>query len=364
MLLSEVVAQLEALAPLELAESWDNVGLLVGDPQASVSRALFAIDLTRAVLREAEQKKCELVVAYHPPIFSGLKRVVAGSTAFDAIARGIALYSPHTALDVAKGGTNDVLGDVVGMGAARSALRPGAPKDVEYKLVTFVPADACERVAQALFEAGAGKIGNYSSCSFRSPGQGTFFGEAGADPKIGEAGRLEAAEELRLETIVRIADVPAVVAALRASHPYEEPAFDLVRLAAPPSKLHAGLGRIGDVEPVPRAALFEKIKKGLGVTELLVAGQTDGIAKRVAVAAGSCGDMFKDAIAGGADVYLTGEMRHHDAIAASAKMTVICALHSNSERAALGVFAKRVKERAPTLEVVASEVDRDPFRVV
>lgn len=363
MRLSEVMSVLGDLAPLRLAESWDNVGLLAGDPAADIAGALFAIDMTADVLAEAQQKSCNLVVAYHPPLFAPLKRVTAESLIFKAISDRIAIYAPHTALDSAKGGTNDVLGDLVGMAGARSALRAPPAKDAEYKLVTFVPENAFEKVAGALFEAGAGHIGDYSKCSFRAPGRGTFFGEAGTNPTVGASGHREDVPELRVETVVRTADTAKVIAALRASHPYEEPAFDLVHLAAAPEAGHLGIGRVGDVAPIARAALVEKIKKGLGVDHVLVAGSLDGNVKRVAVTAGSCGDLYKDAIGSGAELYLTGEMRHHDALAASQRMTVVCALHSNSERVAMKTFAGNVKAKAPSLDVVFSDRDRDPFRI-
>jgi dinuclear metal center YbgI/SA1388 family protein len=226
MQLSTIIAILEEIAPPSLAESWDNVGLLSGDPNQDISGILLTIDYSPAVAEEARANQCDLVIAYHPPIFHPLKRLVAGSLVFDAIRRGVAIYSPHTALDVAEGGTNDLLADVLGL-TDRQPLRPGELKPTQYKLVVFVPVEAVQRVSRALFEAGAGNIGNYSSCSFRSPGTGTFFGREGARPAVGEAGRLEQVEEVRLETIVPITGVNAVLGALRQSHPYEEPAYDL-----------------------------------------------------------------------------------------------------------------------------------------
>jgi dinuclear metal center YbgI/SA1388 family protein len=367
MRLSEVVAQLAALAPPAYAEAWDNVGLLTGDPAQTVTRALVTIDLTEDVLSEARTKKCELIVSYHPPIFSPLKRITSESLIFKAISDRIAIYSPHTALDVAQGGTNDVLADVVGMHADRVALRAPAlgsdGKDVGYKLQVFVPEDACEKVSRALFDAGAGKIGKYSSCSFRSAGTGTFFGEEGASPRVGSAGKLEEVAELKLEAVVPAEKVSEVVRALRASHPYEEPAFDLIRVAAAPASSKIGLGRVGAIDPIARQSLIQKIKNALGVSHLLVAGKTDGIVKRVAVGAGACGDLYKDAIAAGADFYLTGELRHHDAIAASRKFTVVCALHSNSERITLKMLSKKLNALAG-FEAVISESDRDPFQIL
>ncbi|MEO8877024.1 MAG: Nif3-like dinuclear metal center hexameric protein, partial [Polyangiaceae bacterium] len=263
----------------------------------------------------------------------------------------------------AQGGTNDVLADAIGMHADRRALRAPENKDAGYKLFVFVPEEACDRVSQALFTAGAGQIGKYSSCSFRSPGTGTFFGEAGTNPKVGVAGKLETVTELKLETLVPATKVGDVIRALRASHPYEEPAFDLVRVAAAALPSRIGLGRVGTVDPIDRKALLQKIKTALGVSHLLVAGKTDGAVKRVAVGAGACGDLYRDAVAAGADLYLTGEMRHHDAIAAGRKITVVCALHSNSERITLKMLAAKLNELAG-FDAVVSETDRDPFQIL
>ncbi len=358
--LRDIVASLETLAPLSEAEPWDNVGLLWGDETMPVGKVLACIDYTPAVAEEARTEKAGLVVAYHPAIFSGLKRLPGQSPIFGAIRAGIALYSPHTALDVAPGGTNDVLADAVGLGE-RAPLRRLTRDDRHKKLVTFVPEEALDRVAQALFEAGAGWIGNYSACSFRTPGTGTFFGEEGAAPRVGEAGKLERVAETRLETLVSDAALPAVVRALYAAHPYETPAFDLVRIAEPP--VERGLGRIGPWAG-ERAELVQGLKEKLGLEHVLVAGPANGRAKRVAVAAGAGGALLDDAVKQKADVFVTGELKHHDALRAAARgMTVVMTLHSNSERAALASFGARLGAALPGLEVTQSRADRDPFSI-
>ncbi len=361
----DLVDVLERLAPLRYAESWDNVGLLVGDPDAEARRVLVTVDYSAAVAKEAREKDVSFVVAYHPPLFAAVKRVPHEALWADAIRRGIALYSMHTALDVVRGGTNDVLADVCGVTAEeRRPLRMFAGREGSAKLVTFVPPEDVERVSEALFAAGAGRIGAYSRCSFRGAGTGTFFGEDGAKPVVGEAGRLETAEEVRLETVVPTAQLAAIVRALRASHPYEEPAFDLVRLAAPPEGV--GLGRVGPLAaPVPRRALVERVKRELGLAHVLVAGPTDTDASRVAVAAGAGGELLDDAMGARADVFVTGEVRHHDALRAALRgVTVIAALHSNSERRAVRAFAAALGDAAPGLDVTASTADADPFVIV
>src|SRR5438046_4858722 len=201
MQLAELIKIMEEIAPTRDAEAWDNVGLLVGDPQQAFSGSMLAIDYTPEVACEAPGAKCDAIIAYHPPIFDALKRITAGSLIFDAIRRGVAIYSPHTALDVAPGGTNDVLADILEL-KDRAPLKLIEPKATQYKLVTFVPQDALEKVSRALFDAGAGRIGNYSSCSFEIKGTGTFFGESGANPTVVQPGKLGRVEEIRLETVV------------------------------------------------------------------------------------------------------------------------------------------------------------------
>lgn len=362
MKLKDLIDAMERIAPMRYAESWDNVGLLVGDPAQSILRVLLTIDYTEPVAAEAKALNCDAIIAYHPTIFSPMKRITAGSVVFDALQRGVAIYSPHTALDVAAGGTNDVLCEVLGL-AEISPLKLSETNASQYKLVTFVPQEHLERVSAALFEAGAGRIGDYTSCSFRSRGTGTFFGQPGTNPTVGKSGQLEQADEVRLETVLDIKRTSAVVAALKKAHPYEEPAFDLQQLAVPPQGI--GIGRIGTfVEPVDRRDIFGRIKRGLGIDHLLIAGPREGKISRAAVCAGACGDLFNDALAQKAELYLTGEMRHHDAIRATlAGMTVVCTLHSNSERATLRKLAERLKKDLPGLDLVLSKVDRDPFTI-
>jgi dinuclear metal center YbgI/SA1388 family protein len=365
MKLQDLLSALEEIAPTRHAESWDNVGLLVGDPDQDVSGVMLTIDYTPEVACEAAGVDANAIVAYHPPIFEAIKRITstgATSLVFDALRRGVAIYSPHTALDVASGGTNDMLADVLEL-RERSPLKLAQTKSTQYKLVTFVPHDALEKISRALFAAGAGRIGNYTSCSFRSPGTGTFFGEEGTNPAVGESGKLEAAEEMRLETVVAITKIEQVIRALRESHPYEEPAFDLNQLAAPPEGV--GIGRVGKLpENVTADMLANRIKRELEIDRLLIAGDPQRLVRRAAVCAGACGSLLDEAISQRVDFYLTGEMRHHDALkAARAGITVICTLHSNSERAVLKRLAQKLRERLPGLPVHQSQMDRDPFVV-
>lgn len=366
MKVDDLCRAMDRLAPTRFAASWDNVGLLVGDREAPLSRVLVTIDLSPAVWDEAKALGVEAIVAYHPPIFEAKKRFVAGDPAFEAARRGVAIYSPHTALDAAQGGTNDVLADALGM-TDRAPLDPFADKDAEYKLVVFVPEDAVERVAAAIADAGAGTIGDYTHCTFRSAGVGTFLGGAEARPVVGERGRLEHAPEVRLEAVCPIARAPRVVDALLAAHPYETPAYDLVRIAPARRKgaYVPGYGRVGDVHPASVGALVERLKAELSLDRVLVAGPKEGTVERAAVGAGACGSLLPAAIRAGATFFVLGEMRHHDALAAAAAgVTVVATLHSNSERKALVPLAARLRDALPGVVVTESFADRDPFAFV
>jgi dinuclear metal center YbgI/SA1388 family protein len=366
MLLTQILTALEEIAPLAAAETWDNVGLLTGDPQQEIHRILLTIDYTPAVAVEGRNLHCDLIIAYHPPIFSAVKRITAdgpSSLIHDAIRRGVAIYSPHTAWDAAPGGANDALADALGL-VNLAPLRTATPAARQFKLVTFVPEAHLTIVSDALFNAGAGHIGNYSHCSFRSAGTGTFLGGEGTAPTIGKPGQLETADEIRLETIVPTHRVGEVIAALRKSHPYEEPAFDLAVLAAPPAS--TGPGRIGHLpSPLPLGDLIAKVKKELNLKSLIVAGDPQRLISRAAVCAGAGGELLDDAIAARADLYLTGELRHHDAIkSARAGTALICTLHSNSERPSLTRLKSRLSQALPTLpEAMLSQSDQDPFQI-
>ncbi len=367
--LTEVLKELDRIAPLDLAEPWDNVGLLVGDPAATVKRALLTIDYTDVVAAEARGSHCDLVISYHPPIFEGHKRLTADRSTrliFNAIRDGVAIYSPHTALDAADGGTNDALADTLSL-TSRKPLRYRETKPTHYKLVTFVPPEAIERVSDALFDAGAGSIGtigNYTRCSFRSRGIGTFQGNSESNPAVGEAGKFERVEEIRLEVILEKSNAQTAVEALRKSHPYEEVAFDLQVLAAP--TVPAGIGRVGLLpSEITLEMVANLLKRSLGVDHLLVAGNKDSMIKTVAVCAGAGGELVRDVIASKADLYITGELRHHSVLELQrAGVNVLCTLHTNSERLVLQHLARRLKSALPAFEFIVSSDDRDPLSIL
>jgi len=357
----DVLAQ---IAPPELAAEWDNVGLLIGDPARPVRRALLTIDLTAAVLAEARRQRAEMVLAYHPPIFRPLNRLTPqeAPVVYEAARSGLAVYSMHTALDAAPGGTNDVLAEVVGIVQPRP-LEPSVQSGYR-KLTVFVPPGDLDRVAEAAFQAGAGRIGSYDRCSFYTRGLGTFRGGPGSRPRLGRAGRFERAEEFRLEVIVPASRLEEVVSAVRAAHSYETPAVDIYPLEQRPAG--TGQGRIGPLaRPAGLTAIVARLKRALGLRGLLIAGRRRGRYASAACCAGSCGSLFRAAGRAGAELYVTGEMRHHDALAAvAAGLTVICTGHSNSERITLSRLAGRLRRALPGLTVRVSRADRDPFEVI
>ena len=364
----DITQQLESFAPLHLAEEWDNVGLLVGDAEATVRKLILCIDLTGAVLDEVIAAGAQMVMAYHPIIFKPINRLTARSqpVVYKAARKGIAVYSMHTALDVVPGGTNDVLAESMGL-TELQPLDPTTGRD-QCKIVVFTPPADLGNVATAAFEAGAGKIGGYSDCAFFSQGMGTFVGGEDTNPTLGAPGRAEAVEEVRLEVIAPLSCSTEVVGAIQDAHSYETPAIDVYRLESLPGD--CGLGRVGTLDKaVTERALIARIKKAIGVGNVSLArprGRTD--AAKVSVAAccaGSCGSLAESAARAGATFYLTGEMRHHQALAAtSAGLTVVCVGHSNSERKILRLLAKLLKKSLPKLQTAIARKDVDPFEIV
>jgi dinuclear metal center YbgI/SA1388 family protein len=363
----DVVEVCRQLAPLEAAQDWDNVGLLAGDPAASVQRVLLAIDLTPQVAAECVQGRYEFVLAYHPPIFKPIKRLTADAAGpeaavFACVAAGAAVYSMHTALDAAPGGTNDVLAGLAGL-ADPQPLVWDAPAARESKLVVFVPASHLEAVAEALFAAGAGRIGDYEKCSYRLDGEGTFFGGEATQPAVGRKGVLEKVAEVRLETVCPNRSLPQVVAALRETHPYEEPAFDIYPLTPRP---RAGIGRVGRLaRPCSLKQLAARLKKGCAADRVEVVGDPAQSVERLIIVAGAAGSLPFQAGLGPGDAVITGEMRHHDALSiARAEAAAVVLGHWHSERPTLASLARRLAEKLAGVNVQVSTKDAAPLRAL
>jgi dinuclear metal center YbgI/SA1388 family protein len=367
---------LEGIAPLHYAESWDKVGLLVEPRRSRRLRNLFlTIDLTQEVLEEALDLNSDLICAYHPPIFRPLERFRSSRTgeriAMEVLRSGAALYSPHTALDAAPGGINDWLAEAftIDEGSLRPLqTRNETTEGQELKLVVFVPADRADDLRRSLSEAGAGTIGRYVECSFNLEGRGTFRGQAGSRPAVGRAGRLESVDEVRMEMVASRSDLGALVEIIRRDHPYEEPAWEAYPLESRP-QVGVGPGRqLRLREPTVLTALVRRVKRHLGLKRLRVAAaprhRDDGeTLSTIALCAGAGGSVLEGRRA---DLYLTGEMRHHDVLAANAAgISVILCDHTNTERGYLPRLAERLeKALGEGVAIHLSQCDRDPLEIV
>ncbi len=368
--LAKVTEALNAIAPLDGAEAWDNVGLLHAPSRPRrIKAALLTIDLTDAVFAEAVERRAELIVAYHPPIFSEVTRIGALKPAVvRAIERRIALYSPHTALDAAPGGVCDWL--VAGLGAV-DPVQPihhhhERPAGETMKIVTFAPRDAADGLRAAMSEAGAGAIGDYDQCSFNLDGHGTFRGGESTHPAVGRRGRLERVAETRLEMVSSTGALPEALAALRRAHPYEEPPIEVYALQPRP-RADAGPGRVATLaKPIARTTLIRRIKRYLGLRHVRLAAPASAMAgdkvKTIAVCPGAGGSLFKSL--GGIDLYLTGEMRHHDVLAKTeAGAAVVLTDHTHTERGYLPTLRRRLRA-AVDIDVHVARRDREPLDIV
>lgn len=368
--LADVVAVLEALYDPRMAEEWDAVGLVTGDPGQPVRRVLFAVDPVDEVINEAVEWGADLLVTHHPLLLRGVHSLATdrpkGRAVTMLVRAGIALQVAHTNADVARPGVSDALADVLGIEDTRS-LRPIAQAALD-KVVVFVPPDAVEAVVDAMAAAGAGRLGDYERAAFMSEGTGTFRPLPGATPTVGRVGAVERVGETRLEMVAPPARVAAVVQALRAAHPYEEPAFDVLLTRPVPGD--RGLGRVGQL-PAPETlrAFGERVASALPRTAsgARVAGDLDAIVRTVAVCGGAGDDLFDDVRRAGADVFVTADLRHHpasEALAHGSPALVDCA-HWATEWPWLGQAEARVSAaltlRGTTVETRVSQLVTDPW---
>ncbi len=342
----EIAGVVERIAPSALAEDWDNTGLQVGDPDGEVDQVLVALTPLTEVFEEAEEIGANFLLFHHPLIFRSLTSVNITSYPGDLIARAVrdnlAVYAAHTNYDAAPGGVSVALAESLGL---RSPLRVMVPKGEMRKLVVFVPEEYADVIADTLAEAGAGVIGEYTHCTFRAPGTGTFFGSEGTNPYAGEKGRLERVSELRLETMVPAHAAPRAAAAARAVHPYEEPALDIYPVDGHPEG--CGYGRLGRLpEPLAPEELREYVSESLGFPARLVANpRRERPVERVAVLGGSGGSFVREAALSDVDAYVTGDLDYHDALLAeSLGLVAIDAGHAATELPSLEPLARRLAE--------------------
>jgi dinuclear metal center YbgI/SA1388 family protein len=359
---ADVRAYLDRFAPPALAADWDNVGLLLGDDTAAVQRIITCLTVTPPVVAEAVAERVNLIVAHHPILFRGAKRLSMatpdGRLVWPLARAGVAVYSPHTAFDNTAGGINDSLARRLGLTGVRPLrARAGEPR---CKIVVFVPASDLAKVSDALFAAGAGVIGQYEECSFRLPGTGTFFGTDSTNPTVGQKGRREDVSEWRLEVVCPEAKLAGALTAMRAAHSYEEPAFDVYPLKGVPG--NSGEGRLGDLGgPTSLAEFAARVKQELKAGGVQVVGDSARAVHRIAIACGAAGEFLGDAAKAKADVFLTGEMRFHDYLSAQDRgIALVLPGHYATERPAVEELADRLQGEFAALTVWASRMETDP----
>lgn len=366
-LAGQVIELVERLAPPGLAEEWDSAGLQFGSRNAEVDAVLVALEVSGEVLREAIARKAGMVVCHHPPLFRPLRRLLEdepeGALARDIVRSGLTVYAAHSSLDASPQGVNTALAEVLGL---RDHVPLGGAAALEgFKLVTFLPPEHLGAASEALFRAGAGVIGDYEGCSFRTEGVGTFLPGPGSRPFCGEKGRWSEVREVRLEVWVEGPCLERAVRELMAVHPYEEPAIDIYPARSP---RRGGTGRIGDL---PRAMRLDELaglcRRRLACPAVRFAGAAEARVRRVAVCGGRGGDRAGEARRMGADVLVTGDVSHHEALAAlGAGLAVIDAGHYHTERVVVPFLARRLAEMADAagmeIEVFGSERETCPWQ--
>lgn len=365
----DVVAALERRYLPQWAESWDAVGLTCGDPSAPVERVLLAVDPAPVVVAEAREWGADLLVTHHPLLLRGVHSVAAstpkGRVVHDLVRHDVALFSAHTNADSADPGVSDALASALGL----VGLRPMKPMvEALDKVVVFVPHADAQRVLDALASAGAGQIGDYDRCGYLLSGTGTFRPLAGANPTIGTVGEVEQVPETRLEMVLPRDRRDAVVAALRAAHPYEEPAFDVVELAGFDSR--KGLGRIGQLpEPETLEDLVGRVAAAVPATVAGVqaGGDPDRVVQTIAVCGGAGDSLLDVATRAGVDAFVTADLRHHPAVEALdvGGPALVNVSHWASEwpwlAAAAEALAFDLDDAGRSLQIRVSDVCTDPW---
>jgi dinuclear metal center YbgI/SA1388 family protein len=355
-------------APAAVALERDNIGLQCGDPSMAVRGILAALDVTEPVIEEALRKRANLIVSHHPLLFRPLRAVTPATAAgrcVRALARHeIAVYSAHTNLDFSRGGTSYALAEALGLSDGEFLE---TPYRLQKKIVTYVPAEHADPVAAAMAEAGAGRIANYDNCSFRTPGTGTFRGNEFSNPATGSRGRIERVPEVRMEMIVPQWNVEGVLRAMAKAHPYEEPAYDVYPLENRSREF--GMGVIGFLrQPVSLRTYLGRIKNSLGTGSLRWTGNLRSMVRRVAVCGGSGGDLLEAAVASGADLYVSADLKYHSFHDAAGRIALVDAGHYETEipvvRALVLRLRKEFRGRGILIPVFATAHSTNPIHYV
>ena len=360
MRIREVLQVIEALAPLPLQENYDNSGIQVGDHNREATGAILCIDITEDVIDEAISLKCNLIISHHPIAFKSFKSLTGKNYVerciIKAIKNDITLYSAHTNLDNASGGVNFKLATMLGLENV-NILTP--KKDALLKFITTVPHDHAESVRNAIFNAGAGHIGNYDSCSYNLDGEGTFRAGAAATPHVGEIDKLHFEPEVRIETVVPIIKKNEVIRALIAVHPYEEPVYDLYPIIN--KWTQAGSGITGVLsEPMPEQEFLYILKDIFKLHHVSHSRLRGKDIREVAVCGGSGAFLIDDAINYGADILVTGEAKYNDFYDVEDKLLLASIGHYESEICTKELFHDVISRKYPNFVMHLSAFDANP----
>jgi dinuclear metal center YbgI/SA1388 family protein len=362
MKVKDITEYLEIIAPKAYQESYDNSGLLTGEPSQEVTGALVTLDCIEEVVDEAIAKKINLIVAHHPIIFKGLKKITGSNyverTMLKAIRNNIAIYAIHTNLDNVHTGVNKKIAQKIGL----QNLKVLAPKhDTLIKLVTFIPKDHTDNVLQALYKAGAGQIGDYKNCSFQTEGTGTFMPTGDANPHTGQLNQQEKVNENRAEVIFASHLEDRIISALKTSHPYEEVAYYLIRLANVNQEV--GSGMAGELEqPLEPIEFLKRLKSSMNLTAIRHTRLLEKKVKKVAVCGGSGSFLLPQAIRSGADFFVTADFKYHEFFDAEGKITIADIGHYESEIFTKELLKEILTEKFPTFAVNFSTTDTNPVR--
>jgi dinuclear metal center YbgI/SA1388 family protein len=360
MKIADVLAYFEIVAPFSYQENYDNAGLLTGDKESECTGVLCTLDATEDVIHEAIAKKCNLIVAHHPIIFSGLKKINGKNyverAVILAIKNDIAILAIHTNLDNVIGGVNGRMADRLGL-INRTILSPRSAS--LKKLFTFVPLDHIENVRKAIFDVGAGDIGNYSECSFSAEGLGTFKGNENTNPFVGEPAKRHSEKELKLEVIFPSHLEARVLRALKTAHPYEEVAFDVIEVSNPNPL--TGSGIIGHLsQPMQGEIFLEFVKRQFGLKVIRHTRLTGKPVETIALCGGAGSFLISKALGENADAYLTADMKYHEFFDADGRMLICDLGHYESEQFTTDLLTDILHKKFPTFAVLKSETQTNP----
>jgi len=361
MKLKDLCSYLDSAVPLSFQEDYDNSGLQIGSPEREISSVMITLDVTEEVIHEAISEKCDVLVSHHPLIFKPLKKITGKSFTerilYDAVKNDIAVYSAHTNLDAFNNGVSRKMAEKIGLEEI-TVLSPSANKLV--KLVTYIPESHLEIVRNALFDAGAGVIGNYDKCGFASSGTGSFRANEMAKPFRGEKGKIHFEKEIRFETILFSHNKDKVIKALLSAHPYEEVAFDIYSLEN--NNIETGLGCVGKLHnPVSENDFLKLVSSVFNAKGIRYSKKTGKLIGKVALCGGSGASLLNLAIGSGAEAFLTADIKYHDFFYTENKILLVDAGHFETEKFSVEILKDLIIKKFPKFAVRFSETNTNPI---